>query len=190
MSSSKSSSRDERSVKGDQVFAKMEKVSSELLALTYGALVTQLLKDVEHVENVNMHLDMIGWNIGSRLVDEFFAKSGLGTCRDFRDTAEVVGKVGFKMFLGITAEVRHINAWECSLVLRENPLMEFVELPASLANLSYSNILCGIIRGALEQVHMKVRCYFVKDMFKGASENEIRIDFKEFIKEGFVDDED
>ena len=38
---------------GDLAFNRMEKVNADLLVLTYGSLVTQLLKDVEDVEAVN-----------------------------------------------------------------------------------------------------------------------------------------
>jgi hypothetical protein len=61
------------------------------------------------------------------------------------------------MFLGITAQVTNYDAkkQEFSLVLDENPLIEFVELPDNYQNLSYCNILCGVIRGALEMVNPK-----------------------------------
>jgi hypothetical protein len=39
-----------------------------------------------------------------RLVDEFLAKSNLQSCVNFRETAQVIAKVGFKMFLGIAAD--------------------------------------------------------------------------------------
>jgi hypothetical protein len=40
------------------------------------------------------------------------------------------------------------------LTLDENPLAEFVELPDEVleGGLWFSNVLCGIIRGALEMV--------------------------------------
>lgn len=41
---------------------------------------------------------------------------------------------------------------ECSLIVDDNPLSMFVELPENHANISYSNILCGVIRGALQMV--------------------------------------
>ena len=47
-----------------------------------------------------------GYNIGVRLIDEFLAKAQVGQCGNFSETAEVIAKVGFKMFLGVTAEVR------------------------------------------------------------------------------------
>lgn len=65
-----------------------------------------------------------GYNIGIRLIDEFLAKSGVNGCHDFKDTAEVVAKVAFKMFLGVNAEVAHWNAENnaCSLLIYDNPL--------------------------------------------------------------------
>ena len=58
------------------------------------------------------------------------------------------------MFLGVTPAV---TKWspasdEFSLVLDNNPLAEFVELPPGHEKLFYSNILCGVLRGALEMV--------------------------------------
>ena len=88
-----------------------------------------------------------------RLVDEFLAKSGTGRCRDFRDTADAIARVGLKMFLGINATVSGWNpeGTECSLVLEDNPLVDFVELPEAYARLNYCGMLCGVLRGALEQ---------------------------------------
>ena len=60
---------------GENIFAKNPKVSSELLTLTYGAFVHKLIKDTENAEEVNAILDRMGYNIGCRLIDEFFAKS-------------------------------------------------------------------------------------------------------------------
>lgn len=36
--------------------------------------------------------------------------------------------------------------------LPDNPLADFVELPPAYGELRYSNLLCGVIRGALEMV--------------------------------------
>lgn len=59
------------------------------------------------------------------------------------------------MFLGVSAEVQNWSQdeREFSLILNDNPLTEFVELPDGLGNLNYCNILCGVIRGALEMVN-------------------------------------
>jgi hypothetical protein len=47
-----------------------------------------------------------------------------------------------------------------TLTLDENPLTEFVELPeeAIEAGLWFSNVLCGVLRGALEMVRLVVFC--------------------------------
>lgn len=63
-------------------------------------------------------------------------------------------QVGFKMFLGVTASVSNWDADGtcCSIILEDNPLVDFVELPDTCQGLYYCNILSGVIRGALEMV--------------------------------------
>lgn len=63
------------------------------------------------------------------------------------------------MYLGITPTVTCNNSSrnEFSLILDKNPLVEFVEeLPPGRSALCYCNLLCGIIRGALEMVKHKL----------------------------------
>lgn len=38
-----------------------------------------------------------GYNIGTRLVDEFLAKSNVSRCVDFKETADVIAKVFAKL---------------------------------------------------------------------------------------------
>ena len=79
---------------GEQAWAKVPKVNGEVFALTYGAMVIQLIKDYEAVDEVNKQLEKMGYNIGVRIIDEFLAKSGTtGHCRDHRETADVIAKV-------------------------------------------------------------------------------------------------
>jgi hypothetical protein len=54
------------------------------------------------------------------------------------------------------------------------PLLDFVELPSSMGDLVFANVICGVIRGALEMVHMRVECRFTADMLKGDPVNAIR----------------
>ncbi|XP_019623494.1 PREDICTED: trafficking protein particle complex subunit 3-like isoform X2 [Branchiostoma belcheri] len=156
-----------------------KKVSAELFTLTYGALVAQLIKDYESDEEVNKQLDKMGYNIGVRLIEDFLARSSVGRCHDFRETADVIAKVGFKMFLGITPTVANWSPAgdEFSLVLDNNPLKEFVELPDGHQNLNYSNLLSGVLRGALEMVQMEVDVTFLQDALKGDNTTEIRLKF-------------
>jgi len=118
-----------------------------------------------------------GYNIGIRLIDEYLAKTKTTRCSDFKVTADRIAKVGFKMFLNTVATVTNWNTegTECSLILENNPLNEFVELPEKLNKLWYSNILCGVIRGALEMVNVHVVCEFVQDTLHGDETTEIRL---------------
>lgn len=172
---------------GDVAFASVEKVNAELFTLTYGAIVRQLLTDLEDIEEVNKQLDTMGYNIGIRLIDEFLAKCNITKCGDFKETADVIAKVGLKMFLGVTATVTNWNAEgnECSLVLDDNPLVDFVELPESCHGLLYCNLLCGVVRGALEQVSLRVDVHFVKDVLKGDDAYEIRLKLIEHMAEEY-----
>eukprot|EP01114_Cavostelium_apophysatum_P018445 TRINITY_DN5703_c0_g1_i2.p1 TRINITY_DN5703_c0_g1~~TRINITY_DN5703_c0_g1_i2.p1 ORF type:complete len:215 (-),score=28.10 TRINITY_DN5703_c0_g1_i2:166-786(-) len=172
---------------GENVFKEVEKINAELFTLTYGSIVTQLLKDYEDIEEVNTQLETMGYNIGQRLIEEFLARSNIPRCHDFKDTAEVIAKVGFKMFLGVTAQVANWDTKnnEFSLILEDNPLTEFVELPEnfSSSNFYYSNILCGVVRGALEMLQMRVECKFVRCVLRGDDASEIKVTLKEMMLE-------
>ena len=167
---------------------RVDKVNAELVTLTYGTMVAQLCSDLDsNYAEVNKQLDKMGYNIGMRLVEDFFAKSGTQRCANLRETAETISKVrtklcwletfeqetnlwtselsdrqiGFKIFLNITPTVTNWTAdnKQFSLIFEENPLADFVELPddgRAQDELWYSNILCGILRGALEMVRINI----------------------------------
>lgn len=179
---------------GDAAWMKMPKVNRELFSLTYGAMVSQIIRDYEEVDKINIQLEKMGFNIGIRLVDELLAKSGLppGPPCTFRETADVITKVAFKMFLNMNAEVIP-GGWEADdsafvFSFGENPLADFVELPAHLHDLKYCNMLCGVIRGALEMVAVRVDVTFVKDMLCGDDRNEIRVEHRGAVKSEFNED--
>ena len=146
----------------------------------------QLLADYEDPLEVNTELEKIGYNIGTRLIDDFLSKTSITKCTSFHDTSELIAYVGFRMFLNVQALVGN---WSndrktFSLVFEHNPLSEFVELPKKWKEtLWYSNVLCGVVRGAVEMVNMKVECWFVRDMLRGDDMNEIRVSLKEVLTE-------
>lgn len=73
---------------------RVDKVNAELVTLTYGTIVAQLCSDFDNnYGEVNKQLDRMGYNIGMRLVEDFFAKSGVQRCATLRDTAETIAKV-------------------------------------------------------------------------------------------------
>lgn len=133
-----------------------------------------------------------GYNIGIRLIDDFLANSGAGKCATLKDTADVIAKTAFKSFLGVTATVSSFDEkkQDFTLLLEDNPLADFVELPEEYKDtLSYSNILCGVIRGALEMVQMRVECSFTKDALRGDDITELKVHLIEIMKEDMPNDE-
>jgi len=62
-----------------------------------------------------------------------------------------------KIFLNITAEVEKYDEKlkQCFLKFNENPFADFVILPNFLEKSQvfwYSNVLCGMVKGALESI--------------------------------------
>uniref|UniRef100_A0A914ZFR8 Trafficking protein particle complex subunit n=2 Tax=Panagrolaimus TaxID=55784 RepID=A0A914ZFR8_9BILA len=150
-----------------QAIPDVKTMNGELFTLTYGALVVDLLRDLESEEEVNIQLEKIGYNIGVRIADDLLSKNpNIGRCTDTHQIAEVISKQALKAYLGVTAHVSQSNmpANEFSLILDSNPLVEFVEIPAKYSKLSYSQVICGAIHGALEALHLKVNASLVKDV--------------------------
>ncbi|KAL7422378.1 hypothetical protein Q5752_003024 [Cryptotrichosporon argae] len=187
---------------GDDIWKRTDKVNAELFTLTYGALVVQLIKDYEDYGAVNAQLDKMGYNIGTRLIEDFLARTGLQRCQTFAETAEVVSKVAFKTFLNITPHVTFPSPSSSSsasaaapppppppgaglgggpaefvLTLDDNPLAEFAELPrdAREGGLWFSNVLAGVVRGALEMISLQVDARFVSDQLRGDETTELHV---------------
>lgn len=104
--------------------------------------------------------------MGIRLIEDFLAKSGWTRCSDFRETAQILSAVAFKMFLNCCPRVIEFpgNEKEFGLVFTGEgeatlPIYEFVSLPEELLKegLIYGNILPGLIKGSLEMVTQKNR---------------------------------
>lgn len=175
---------------GETAWSQTEKINAELFAFTYGSLVVKLIKENDNLAEVNTILESMGYNIGVRLIDDFLSKTDLN-CEEISDTAEVIAKVGFKVYLGITCEV---VGWsddkkEFSMIMSENPMTEYVELREDFQELTYCNLICGVIRGALEMVRYKAEVRIVRDSLKGADCTEIRVKIIEKKKDEYEPDD-
>lgn len=51
----------------------------------------------------------MGYNIGMRLIEDFLAKSGVGRCANFRETADMIAKVG-TLFLQIYGRTSYLQS--------------------------------------------------------------------------------
>lgn len=155
--------------------------------MTYGSVVAQLCRDLNYNHAaVNKRLDQMGYNIGLRLIEEFLAKTGAQRCQTFRETADMISRVGFRIFLNTLPTVTNWtqDGKAFSLVLTENPLAEFVELPPqAAAELWYLQVLCGVLRGALQMVQLDVECWFVKDVLRGDDVTEMRLKLNRILKD-------
>ena len=112
--------------------------------------------------------------MGIRLIEDFLAKSGWTRCSDFRETAQIISAVAFKMFLNCCPRVMEIegNEKEFGLVFTGEgeatlPIYEFVHLPDEFVKegLIYANILPGLIKGALEMVSKESKREAKYDLF-------------------------
>lgn len=148
---------------GNVLWQKQPKANAELFALTYGALVGELLRDLERSDAISSELDRMGHSMGIRSIEEFLAKIALSDTpihvgNAFTETPETI-RMALRMFFGINADCRwkenNANASAAaagdgaaaaeassgggggrstySLFFTENPLTLFVELPEDVS---------------------------------------------------------
>ncbi|GMT19290.1 hypothetical protein PFISCL1PPCAC_10587, partial [Pristionchus fissidentatus] len=176
--------------KPGKVLSDGKKMSGELFSLTYGALVADMIKDFDDINQVNTQLDKMGFNMGTRLADDFLSKrTNVSRCTDCKQMADTLAKEVIPMYLGVSASISNWSSGdkEFSLILDNNPLMELVEVPQSMSSLNYSQLLAGAIRGGLEAVHIKV----FSSVNENPSNTEIRIRFDCILKDALpAGDED
>ena len=133
-------------------------------------------------------LNRRGYNIGVRLIDEFLAKAQVGPCSSFTEAAEVIAKVGFKMFLGVTAEVaarpRPVQPSACGESARR-----VRRASRAVLGLAYSNMLCGVLRRRARNGSDACRVHPDEDALWGDDVTEIRVVLKEMMEEEYIDED-
>ena len=173
----------------DELYSSKTTHSSELLSFMYGSLMVRLTKDYKDLNEINKKSEEMGFEIGFRLLDDVLDE--LGKNIQTTNPINTLLLTLLKNFLGINGDLNQNpeNEKEYHYIFQINHLALFVELPEHLKELCYSNIICGIIRGLLENANFKVECNFVKDKTKGDDINDIKIVIVEIMEERFIDDE-
>lgn len=159
--------------------------------MTYGSLIVRLIKDYEKPEEINEQLDKMGYNIGIRLIDDFLAKFCLPPSQTFEEAVSLIKDKALPYYLGLKFPklTKSSDNNEMIISFVENPLNDYVELPEKYISLWYSNLVCGVIRGALESINIRVECKYTQDTLKGNDINEIRIKLIEIIEDKLTEDE-
>ena len=106
-------------------------------------------------------MDLLGFNIGTRLADELLAKLPLSSTEiNFRSGVEEVVRPGMQLAFGVKTDVK---AWGdqykmAVLSLENNLLTRFVTFPTAKQVPQLCQLFCGIIRGVLRQLSLDVSC--------------------------------
>ena len=156
---------------GAMLWQKQQKCNAEFFALTYGALVSELVRDLEDASQIETELDRMGHSMGVRCIEEVLAKAG-PRVTDFESTQNVVG-LAWKLFFGSSMDITKVseNRYVCKIL--ENPLETFVELPS---NFQYSILYAGWVRGMLEMLQFDVQVTL--------NNNELTVELKQILAEG------
>lgn len=169
------------------LWQKQAKCNAEFFALTYGALVAELLRDLEDATQITAELDRMGHSIGVRCIEEVLSKTS-ASAKTFSETAELI-QTSFRMFLGLTVDTKVVSETSYSIAFADNPLAIFVELPAGSENkLEYSQLLAGMVRGMLEMLQYDVCCRIACTVLAGGETNEISVELKQILQEGAGED--
>lgn len=175
------------------LWQKQPKANAEFFALTYGALVAELVRDLETTSAIQQELDRMGHSIGVRCIEEVLAKSPdlRVSSSNFTDTHDVV-KLAFRMFFGLTVDIIAGGGDEdrqFTVRFYENPLTIFVELPEDRKDLEYSQLFAGMLRGMLEMLQFDCDCKILTTSLQsGKDVNEIAISLRQVLQEGAGED--
>ena len=175
----------------DSPYLERKQIKVDLLTFMYGSLLVRLTKDIKDINELNKKIELIGYDIGKRLVDDLI--DDFQRNLDVSDQNKLMEKLICQLtqyYLGIIGKYNQTSEKEFHLVFPENPISSYVELPESLEGLCYPNIICGILRGMMEISGFEIQCEFAKDKMKGDDINDLKITLVKLIEERFIDDED
>ena len=179
-----------RNIKNDIPLLERKKIKVDLITFMYGTLLVRLTKDIKDINELNTKIELIGYDIGKRLVDDLIDDIQRVDHSDQNKLMEKLICQLAQYYLGIIGNYNQVGENEFHLKFNQNPISLYVELPEYLEGLCYSNIICGIMRGMLEITGFEVKCELIKDKMKGDDINDIKISLVKYIEERFIDDEE
>ncbi|KAH0577621.1 Bet3-like protein [Spironucleus salmonicida] len=128
----------------------------QFTSLFYGAIVSQILEDVQDPVETTKILHKLGQQMGEKMADYYFTmvllnNQDLPQCKQFIQTSD--GVVQYLSFiLGVSCIVSSQEELSYQIKLEENPFESFVKVPNQLTGLCYSTVIPGAISGALKAV--------------------------------------
>jgi hypothetical protein len=172
------------------LWQKQPKANAELFALTYGALVSELLRDLEKPSIVQEELERMGVSMGLRAMEEFLAKNTVApTHRVFGEATVEAIVVALKMFLGMNSEARWKEQGKSfTIQFVDNPFTIFVEPPEEYMDLEYNQLLCGMCKGMLDVLQLDCSAAISKSILKDDETYELTIELNHVLQEGAGDD--
>jgi hypothetical protein len=172
------------------LWQKQPKANAELFALTYGALVSELLRDLEKPNMVQEELEKMGVSMGLRAMEEFLAKNtAVPTHRVFGEATVEAIVVALKMFLGMGCEAQWKEQGKSFVIqFSDNPFTIFVEPPEEFLDLEYNQLLAGMCKGMLEVLQLDCSAAVTQSILKGDDQYELTIELNQVLQEGAGDD--
>ena len=110
----------------------------ELLTFMYGSLLVRLTKDIKDINELNKKIELIGYEMGKRLVDDLI--DDFQRVIDVSDQNKLMEKLITQLaqfYLGIIGTYNQVSEKEFHLIFPLNPISFYVELPESLKSGNY-----------------------------------------------------
>ncbi|CAL5973873.1 Bet3-like_protein [Hexamita inflata] len=149
-----------------------------LTTLLYGAIVNQILEQEQDPEKTTEILNQFGLSIGSRLVDDYVSRFPT-TCQNFKQVAEGVqgALIHFLDMKKDQVQIQQQDDVQFQLCLQNNPLEQYVKVPAQLQKLCYCQIIAGAVVGALRQLMYECEATYVDGILKVKLLNKVEARF-------------
>lgn len=130
-----------------------EEVCMELMSLTYGSLVTSVVKSTNNIDDANEKLKKIGENIGNCIVDSLLVSYDYDV-REFQNTKKLIDTYLAKCFkFDFKSEVENDVI---TITVTGGDLTKYVYIPQVYKKLKYINPIIFSIKQIYAMIHYDV----------------------------------